>query len=132
MTLSAEAAVLAYVKSWLTNDPAERQALLEQCWSDAGVYLDPMNRAEGRAGLSALIDAFHTRLPGATFKFASGVDEHHGSLRFQWVMLDADGQTRAEGFDIGERDKSGRLQRITGFFGPFPPPPASWNPQLRA
>ena len=68
----------------------------------------------------ASIESFHQRLPGATFKLASGVDEHHGMLRFRWTMFGADGRPQVEGFDIGELDPAGRLKRITGFFGPFP------------
>ncbi len=78
----------------------------------------------------ASIESFHQRLPGATFKLASGVDEHHGMLRFRWTMFGADGRPQVEGFDIGELDPAGRLKRITGFFGPFPPPPATWDRQF--
>jgi hypothetical protein len=130
MTLSPQEVVVTYLKSWLTPDRTERHKLLEQCWSEDGVYQDPMNRAEGRTGLSSLIDGFQASRPGAVFKFASGIDEHHGMLRFQWVMLDAQGRKQSEGFDIGELDDSGRLRRITGFFGPFPTAPTSWGPDL--
>lgn len=54
-------------------------------------------RVEGRANMLANIDAFHARLPGATFKFASGVDGHHGMLRFRWIMFNAQGAPQAEG-----------------------------------
>jgi 8-oxo-dGTP diphosphatase len=121
MLSQPQAIVSAYLKCWLTRDAAERQQLAEQCWAEDGIYVDPRNRAEGRHEFAALIDQFHQRLPGASFELASGVDEHHGMLRFQWRMVGTDGETQLEGFDMGELDDSGRLRRITGFFGPFPP-----------
>ena len=71
----------------------------------------------------ASIESFHQRLPGATFKLASGVDEHHGMLRFLWTMFGADGRPLVEGFDIGELDSDGRLKRMTGFSGRSPHQP---------
>ncbi|MBV8713914.1 MAG: nuclear transport factor 2 family protein [Chloroflexi bacterium] len=127
---SAEATVLAYLRAYVTPDMSERRALLDQCWAEDGVYQDPNTRLEGRTNMLASIESFHQRLPGATFKMASGVDEHHGMLRFRWTMLGADGTAQVEGFDIGELDAAGRLKRITGFFGPFPPPPATWDRQF--
>ena len=51
---------------------------------------------------------------------SSGVDEHHGRLRFTWRMEGADGSTIIEGIDFGELADDGRLQRSVGFFGPRP------------
>jgi hypothetical protein len=129
-TSSPEDVVLTYLKAYVTQDASERRTLLERCWADDGVYQDPNTRVEGRANMLANIESFHERLPGATFKLASGVDAHHGMLRFRWTMFGADGARQAEGFDMGELDDSGRLKRITGFFGPFPEPPTAWDPQF--
>ncbi|MBV8716841.1 MAG: nuclear transport factor 2 family protein [Chloroflexi bacterium] len=129
-TPNPEEVVLAYLRAYVTEDASERSELLERCWADNGVYQDPNTRVEGRAKMLASIESFHQRLPGATFKLASGVDAHHGMLRFRWIMFGADGARQMEGFDIGELDDAGRLKRITGFFGPFPDPPATWDPHL--
>jgi len=51
------------------------------------------------------------------------VDEHHGVFRFSWVLVDPQGQPLLEGMDFVELAAEGRLQRITGFFGAFPPIP---------
>lgn len=129
-TPSPEDVVLAYLKAYVTQDASERKDMLDRCWADDGVYQDPNSRVEGRANMLANIESFHQRLPGATFKLASGVDAHHGMLRFRWIMFGANGEQLVEGFDIGELDASGRLRRITGFFGPFPDPPTTWDPHL--
>jgi hypothetical protein len=124
--LMGEKAVLAYCQAWATTKPEARLALLERCWAADGVYQDPQSRAEGRDGLAALIAGFHARRPGARILLTSGIDGHHGSVRFRWVLLGPDGAAMSEGFDIGELAEDGRLRRITGFFGPFPEAPAQW------
>jgi hypothetical protein len=121
MSERADRIVTDYVSAWITDSPAVRDELIERAWSPDGVYSDPMNYAAGRAEFVSLIERFHQTRPGATFDLTSGVDEHHGFLRFQWRMRTTDGQAIMEGFDIGELDEHGRLKRITGFFGPFPP-----------
>lgn len=128
--MTPEETVLTYVESWLPGDAGARAGLLERCWAEHGVYQDPMNRAEGREQLAGLIVGFAQRRPGARILLASGVDEHHRLLRFRWVMLAADGSEVMEGFDVGELAEDGRLRRITGFFGPFPPAPDSWPERL--
>ena len=95
--------------------------LLEKCWAEDGVYADPLNVAEGRDALERLIQGFQQRSPGATIPLASGVEEHHHFVRFRWAMHSKDGSQVLEGFDVGELASDGRLRRITGFFGPFPP-----------
>jgi hypothetical protein len=129
-TTGPEEMVLAYLKAYVTHDASERNDMLDRCWAEDGVYQNPNTRTEGRANMLANIESFHQRLPGATFKLASGVDAHHGRLRFRRIMFGANGERLAEGFDIGEFDTSGRLKRITGFFGPFPDPPIRWDPQI--
>ena len=57
-------------------------------------------------------------------------------FRFSWVMIDPqEQQILLEGMDFVELAADGRLQRITCFFGAFPPIPDSWcgaagNPAL--
>jgi hypothetical protein len=41
-------------------------------------------------------------------------------FRFAWVMRNGD-DVALEGIDFGELDPDGRIKRIVGFFGPFPP-----------
>jgi hypothetical protein len=116
----------AYVLAWATTDASERRALLERCWADGGVYCDPLSRIEGRQALSDHIAGFQQSQPGFRIPLASGVDAHHNYLRFRWVMLDPNRNVVLEGFDVGELASDGRLQRITGFFGPFPKVPEDW------
>ncbi len=47
-----------------------------------------------------------------------------------WQMLDPKGLPASDGVDVVELAAAGRLQRITGFFGAFPPIPESWPEHL--
>jgi hypothetical protein len=116
--------VALYGSAWNTTDEAARRRALERAWADAGVYSDPTARVEGREALVAHIGGFQAQMPGARLELTSGVDEHHGALRFTWTLRASDGSTVTEGIDFGELAGDGRLRRITGFFGP-PAPAAS-------
>ena len=118
--MSTQQIVEAYGAAWNEPDEAKRRALLEQSWTNDGVYTDPQSHAEGRDALLALIAGFQAQAPGARIAATSHADEHHGKLRFTWKMLGADGSTVIEGIDFGELAPDGRIKRIVGFFGPPP------------
>jgi hypothetical protein len=112
--------VATYGAAWNEIDEAKRTALLESSWADDGVYLDPTATAAGRAALIAHIGGFQEIMPGHTIDLTSGVDAHARVFRFSWVMRKAD-DIVLEGVDFGELAPDGRIRRIVGFFGPFPP-----------
>lgn len=118
--MTTEETVRAYIDAWNEPDEAKRRELLERAWADKGTYTDPMSHAEGRDELVALISQFQQQMPGASIAIASGIDQHHGQLRFQWRM--EGGPQAMEGIDIGRTAEDGRLQGIVGFFGATPPP----------
>ncbi len=112
--------VETYAAAWNEPDPVARRALLERSWADDGTYTDPTAAVAGREALIAHIDAFQQQFPGVPIVLTSGVDEHHGWVRFGWRMPAADGTVIVEGLDCGELAPDGRLRRIVGFFGPLP------------
>jgi hypothetical protein len=109
-----------YGASWNEPDEGKRRALLEKSWSDDAVYQDPTGRAEGRDALVAHIGGFQQMFPGSTIENTSGVDTYGSVIRFAWVMRNDKGEVAIEGMDFGELAPDGRLQSISGFFGPFP------------
>ena len=112
--------VAAYGAAWNETDTAKRTALLEQSWADDGVYNDPTAIVNGRAALIDHIGGFHTMMPGNTIDMASAVDSYNDVFRFAWVMRKGN-EVAVEGVDFGELAPDGRIRRIVGFFGPFPP-----------
>jgi len=112
--------VTQYMAAWNEADPTARQSLLEQCWADGGVYVDPNAELTGRESLSEHISKVQAGRPGARLEFMSGIDVHHNVLRFLWRLVRADGTYGDTSIDFGEIGPDGRLIRIIGFFGPAP------------
>jgi hypothetical protein len=117
--MELEVTVATYGDAWAADEP-ERRRMLEAAWEDAGVYSDPLGRAEGREALVAHIAGFQQQFPGHRIVMTSGVDAHGSHFRFAWALADADGNVVMEGVDFGEVADDGRIARITGFFGPLP------------
>jgi hypothetical protein len=113
--------VATYGAAWNEPDERSRRKLLEDAWTDDGVYCDPTAQVNGREEFVAHIAGFHEQFSGARIEMTSGVDGHDSWLRFAWRMVGADGAPITQGFDVGELAPDGRLRRIVGFFGPFVP-----------
>jgi hypothetical protein len=45
------------------------------------------------------------------------VDSHHGVIRFDWEILDANGDLALSGADVAPLDDDGRLLDVRGFLG---------------
>lgn len=112
--------VTQYMAAWNEPDGAARRALLAQCWSEDGVYLDPNVSLAGRDALATKIGDVLASRPGARLEFMSGIDVHHNMVRFLWRLIRADGTSGDTSIDFGEVGPDGRLVRIVGFFGPAP------------
>jgi hypothetical protein len=109
-----------YLESRNEPDATRRAALIKQVWAADGRLIDPPLAAEGHAGIEKMMVAQHASYAGYRFRRVSGVDEHHGQIRFAWEMLAPDGSVAVAGLDVGELAEDGRLRRITGFFGELP------------
>jgi hypothetical protein len=113
------AIVEAYCEAWNVSDEAQRRRLLgDSCAVDVA-YVDPKTDLAGRDALLAHIARVQAGRPGSRILRTSGVDLHHGRLRFAWKLADASGRTVVEGVDFCELAPDGRLCRIVGFFGPL-------------
>jgi len=129
---SLDEVVLTYIEAWSTPDAASRRELLDMSLADNGSYTDPAYEVRGKEELSDLIgrslsgEAYDGAGAGARIPISSGIDQHHGVFRFSRVMVDPQEHLLLEGMDFVELAADGRLQRITGFFGAFPPVPESW------
>jgi hypothetical protein len=117
--MDAAEAVNTYGAAWNEADEDKRRALLDRSWSDDGRYMDPTAQADGRDALLAHISGFRAMMPGHTIDMTSDVDVHNNVFRFAWIMRNGN-ETVLEGMDFGELADDGRIDRIVGFFGPFP------------
>lgn len=118
--MSTNDVIQAYMAAWNEPDEAKRKPLLERCWADDGLYVDPQADVRGRDALSAIIGGMHGSMPGARIEITSGLDTHHNQVRFAWAFVQADGKRAIEGIDAGEFAADGRLARIAGFWGAPP------------
>jgi hypothetical protein len=117
----SRATLTRYLAAWNEADAAIRQNLLEQCWADDGVYVDPNVELAGREQLSQHIAKVQATRPGARVEFMSGIDIHHHVVRFLWRLVRPDGTVGDTSIDFGEIGSDGRLTKIIGFFGEAPP-----------
>jgi len=115
--------VTQYMAAWNEPEAARRQALLDQCWSDGGIYLDPRVALVGRDELARHIATIQASRPGARLEFMSGIDVHHNVVRFLWRLVRGGGSHGDVSIDFGEVGPDGRLVKIIGFFGTPPPLP---------
>ncbi len=114
--------VTQYMAAWNECEAAARDALLEACWSDGGIYVDPNVSLIGREALGGHIAKVRASRPGARLEFMSGIDVHHNLVRFLWRLVRADRTCGDTSIDFGEVGPDGRLVKIVGFFGAPPPP----------
>jgi hypothetical protein len=110
--------IATYMAAWNEKDEAKRRQLIDQCWSDAGTYTDPVSDVKGKEALAAAIVGFQSQMPDATIDLISGVDEHHGRIRFGWKLTN--GPRPLEGIDVGTIGDDGKLASIIGFWGANP------------
>src|SRR5688572_6789295 len=78
--------VTQYVAAWNETDPAARDVLLDRCWADGGVYVDPNVELAGREALSQHIAKVQAARPDARLEFMSGIELHHNVVRFLWRL----------------------------------------------
>jgi hypothetical protein len=119
-TPDVTATVDAYFAMLNETDRARRDELAAAAWTDEGYYVDPLTDARGPEAISAMVGGAHTQFPGQHFARTSGIDSHHGLVRFAWELAADDGTVTVAGIDVGIVAADGRLSRIAGFFGPLP------------
>jgi SnoaL-like domain len=109
-----------YLAALNETDAAKRLELTREAWTEDGGYFDPLQQAMGHDELAAVPIMAHEQAPGQRFVRTSGIDAHHGIVRFEWELADEDGAVTVAGVDVGIVADDGRLSRIAGFFGPIP------------
>jgi hypothetical protein len=109
-----------YLDAWNETDAARRAELIDEVWATNGRLIDPPLASEGHTGISDHMAALQTQFPGHWFRRTSGVDMHHDHFRVAWELVAPDTSVALAGLDVGELAPDGRLQRVTGFFGPPP------------
>lgn len=120
LSVTPDAAVVAYCAAWNTTDRSARDGLLARVWAADGVYSDPEpTLAAGRSALGDAISEFQHHHPGARFR-CSAPQTHHRAMRVSWILLGPDGTQLTQGMDFYDLATDGRISRVVGFFGAPP------------
>jgi hypothetical protein len=106
-----------YIAMWNETDSARRADLIETAWHPDGLYVDPQFEAVGHAALSRMVATAQEQFRDHELRLASGLDTHHGEVRFAWEVVAPDGSCALAGVDLASLAADGRLQRVVGFFG---------------
>lgn len=113
--------IASYIAAWNETDPARRRDIVACTWAEDGLYLDSHRDAAGHAALDAMIGAAQAQFPGYRLRLSSGIEAHHGRVRFSWS---AGGTEQAPlflaGTDFAELAPDGRLRAVTGFIDAMP------------
>ena len=119
-----------YLACWNETDAAARRALLDNDWSDAVTYVDPMVDVTGRDQLDATIAAVQAQFPGFTFSLLGDVDAHHQQVRFRWGLGPSGAEPVTEGFDVIATDTDGKIAKVLGFLDTLPSYDISTSPAV--
>jgi hypothetical protein len=115
-----DAAIERYLAVWNETDPAARRAGIAGLFAEDVRYVDPVAAVHGHAGLDGLIEAVQQQFPGLVFSAGGPVDAHHDQARFTWHLGRPGEEPLVIGFDVAERDASGRIGRVLGFIDKAP------------
>lgn len=101
---------------WSEPDPAQRQELIAQTFTEDIRYVTPQFAAQGHDGIENLVAELGSHLPGYRFLRASDIDAHNDRVRVGWEVIPPTGSLRfAGGVNFYEIAPDGRLSAITGF-----------------
>jgi len=107
-----------YLAAWNETDAAARRKLIDETWTEDGVYTDPLGVAVGREAIDATIAAVQGQFPGFVFTLGA-VDAHHDIARFTWNLGPAEADALVIGFDVAViRDD--RIASVYGFLDKVP------------
>ena len=98
-------------------DPAARHTGIERLWDPQGRLIEPPLEVAGHDGIDQLAQGLQAQYAGNTFRRSTEIDEHHGSARYGWEMVAADGSVTAAGQDVVHVGDDGKLLMVVGFFG---------------
>jgi hypothetical protein len=109
-----------YLAAWNETDAARRRDLIGRAWTESAVYVDPLMRGEGHAGIDAMIAGVQARFPGFQFRRVTPVDAHGEHMRFTWELGPAGEAALVVGTDFATVSADGRLKGMTGFIDRAP------------
>jgi hypothetical protein len=110
------------VDGWFEAWSAKTDAACEEGMARvaaAGVrFRDRFSLVDGIADLLPHLAAARRFMPGLRLERAGEVRHCQGTVLADWVALAADGQEKGRGTNVFVLDPDGRIESVTGFWGP--------------
>lgn|GEM_PF-5951301 len=122
---SATAAADGLYRAFDAHSTGDRVEILAAVCADDVFYANPLQDAVGIHALAELLTELAQLYPGHTAGRTSGVDAHHGTLRYHWSLRDGVGRTVVAGMDVVRFTAKAQLAWVVSFFGP--PPAINYN-----
>jgi len=113
-----DALIKRYVAVWNEPDAGRRLDAVATLWSEQGAHTNPEATYVGHAAIYAEASRVFALCGarGQRFRCAGRVDGHHGALRMDWELVDADGASvLAAGTNLLLLQPDGRVQRDLQF-----------------
>ena len=108
-----------YLAAWNEQDPGRIRGHLLSSLADDALFVDPANQVTGIDAIESLIREAHAAMD-AEYVRVSGIDGHNRRYRYLWEVRRS-GQPPIPGMDVSTINAAGKIERIDGFFGDFPP-----------
>jgi hypothetical protein len=108
-----------YFAVWNEANASRRQQLIAQTWTEDAIYIDPLTRGEGHAGINGMIAAVQQQFAGLEFRPVGNIDAHNDRARFSWELGPPNAPAIAGGTDFAVIADE-RLQSVTGFLDFLP------------
>jgi len=103
-----------YLAAWNETDDARRRQLVEQTFSPAASYQDPLMEGHGHDGIAAMIAAAQSHFPGHRFTLRGTPDGYKQVVRFSWALGIPGQEPVAYGTDVA-MTSDGRFDNVAGF-----------------
>lgn len=102
--------------AWNEPDSGKIREHLEQALEPSIHFIDPNYDIIGIDAFEAMVLAVQKKIPGAVYSHTSAIDSHHNVHRYYWA-IHLNGSLIMPGFDVTEIGTSGKICKVTGFFG---------------
>lgn len=106
----------AWFAAWGETDAAKRDALLNRCFAEDGMFRDIHTDGRGRAWLSGWIEYCQRTYPVARLVRDGAVLHCRSSVLVRWRAESADGRVTARGINYGRLTPDGTLAAVEGFW----------------
>jgi hypothetical protein len=115
--------VANYIAAWNERDVRRRRELVAKTWSAGGSYVDAHRNAEGCDAIDAMLETAQRQFPGYQVRLISGIETHHGRVRFSWAAGGTvDAPLYLGGTDFAMIGADGHFTAVTGFVDAAPAP----------